>query len=54
MSDHDPRQNRPLSPHLQIWKPNLTMAMSILHRITGAALYFAMVLAAWCSSEPAL
>ncbi|WP_038035733.1 succinate dehydrogenase, cytochrome b556 subunit [Thermopetrobacter sp. TC1] len=47
MSDHDPRQNRPLSPHLQIWKPNLTMAMSILHRITGAALYFAMVLAAW-------
>jgi succinate dehydrogenase / fumarate reductase, cytochrome b subunit len=29
---------RPLSPHLQIYKPSVTMVMSILHRITGAAL----------------
>ena len=27
---------RPLSPHLQIYKPMLTMMMSIVHRITGA------------------
>ncbi len=38
---------RPLSPHLQIYKPMLTMMMSIAHRITGAALYFSMLLLAW-------
>jgi succinate dehydrogenase / fumarate reductase cytochrome b subunit len=27
--------NRPLSPHLQIYKPQLTSVMSILHRLTG-------------------
>ena len=27
--------NRPLSPHLQIWKWGPHMAVSILHRITG-------------------
>lgn len=31
--------NRPLSPHLQVYRPLFTMMMSILHRITGAALY---------------
>ncbi len=35
---------RPLSPHLQIYKPSITMMMSILHRITGAALFFGTVL----------
>ncbi len=35
---------RPLSPHLQIYRPMLTMMMSIVHRITGAALYFGTVL----------
>lgn len=29
---------RPLSPHLQVYRFQLHMAMSILHRITGAAL----------------
>lgn len=38
---------RPLSPHLQIYRPTLTMMMSIVHRITGAALYFGMLLLAW-------
>jgi succinate dehydrogenase / fumarate reductase cytochrome b subunit len=38
---------RPLSPHLQIYKPTLTMTMSIAHRITGAALYFGTLLLAW-------
>ena len=27
--------NRPLSPHLQIYKPQLTSVLSILHRLTG-------------------
>nr|MBS0020930.1 succinate dehydrogenase, cytochrome b556 subunit [Gammaproteobacteria bacterium] len=30
--------NRPLSPHLQIYKPQLTSVLSILHRLTGVAL----------------
>ncbi|PPD30610.1 MAG: succinate dehydrogenase, cytochrome b556 subunit [Hyphomicrobium sp.] len=38
---------RPLSPHLQIYSPLINMVMSILHRITGAALYFGSVLLAW-------
>lgn len=33
---------RPLSPHLTIFKPILTMMMSIAHRITGAGLYVGM------------
>ncbi|NKN36970.1 succinate dehydrogenase, cytochrome b556 subunit [Agrobacterium sp. a22-2] len=39
--------NRPLSPHLQIYKLIPTMAMSIIHRITGGALYFGTLLVAW-------
>lgn len=38
---------RPLSPHLQIYRPLLTMMMSIAHRITGAALYAGALLLAW-------
>ncbi len=38
---------RPLSPHLFIYKPMLTMMMSIVHRITGAGLYFGTLLVAW-------
>jgi succinate dehydrogenase / fumarate reductase cytochrome b subunit len=38
---------RPLSPHLQVYRLTLTMAMSIVHRVTGAALYFGTVLLAW-------
>lgn len=41
------RRARPISPHLQIYKPMLTMMMSIVHRITGAGLYFGMLLLAW-------
>ncbi len=40
-------KNRPLSPHLSIYKPIPTMVMSILHRITGGALYFGTLLVAW-------
>ena len=38
---------RPLSPHLTIYKPMLTMTMSIVHRITGFGLYFGMLLLVW-------
>ena len=38
---------RPLSPHLTIYRPMLTMMMSIVHRITGMALYAGMLLVVW-------
>jgi succinate dehydrogenase / fumarate reductase cytochrome b subunit len=38
---------RPLSPHLQIYRPLINMVMSILHRITGVALYAGSLLLAW-------
>ena len=38
---------RPLSPFL-LWRWHITMACSILHRVTGVALYGgALILAAW-------
>jgi succinate dehydrogenase / fumarate reductase cytochrome b subunit len=37
---------RPLSPHLFIYAPSWTMVMSVVHRITGAALYFGTILLA--------
>ncbi len=38
---------RPTTPHMQIYRPLINMVMSILHRITGAALYFGTLLLAW-------
>ena len=39
---------RPISPHLGIYRLRINMAMSIVHRITGSALYLGTVLlAAW-------
>lgn len=37
-------RSRPLSPHLQIYKFTLTMAMSIVQRGTGIAMYFGTLL----------
>jgi succinate dehydrogenase / fumarate reductase, cytochrome b subunit len=41
------RHQRPLSPHLGIYRPLLTMMMSIMHRITGIGLYAGALLLAW-------
>lgn len=42
---------RPLSPHLQIYRPQLTASLSILHRITGFALSVGVVaLVFWLSA----
>ncbi len=38
MSQIKPAISRPLSPHLQIYRPMLSTMMSILHRITGLGL----------------
>jgi succinate dehydrogenase / fumarate reductase cytochrome b subunit len=37
---------RPLSPHLQIYRPQITSVLSILHRITGFALSVGLLLLA--------
>ena len=47
MAEAPPARPRPLSPHLSIYKVLPNMAMSILHRITGVALYTGTVLLAW-------
>ena len=41
------RGNRPLSPHLQVYRLPLTAKMSILHRITGAGLTLGALLVVW-------
>jgi succinate dehydrogenase / fumarate reductase, cytochrome b subunit len=41
------RGNRPLSPHLSIYRPQLTSITSILTRITGNALLLAALLIVW-------
>jgi succinate dehydrogenase / fumarate reductase cytochrome b subunit len=35
---------RPTSPHVQVWRWHLTMAASILHRVTGLGLYLGVLL----------
>lgn len=41
------RGNRPLSPHLTVYRPQLTSVTSILTRITGNALIIASLLTVW-------
>ena len=41
-----PNIKRPLSPHLSIYRPQITSTLSIFHRITGVALYFGLILLA--------
>lgn len=38
---------RPLSPHLQVYRPQLTSVLSILHRMTGVALAVGTLLLVW-------
>jgi succinate dehydrogenase / fumarate reductase cytochrome b subunit len=43
--------NRPLSPHLQIYRPQITSVLSIAHRLTGLALVAgALLFAYWITS----
>jgi len=51
MSAADIKKNRPLSPHLQVYRPQITSVLSILHRITGVALAAgALLLTYWISA----
>ena len=48
------QDNRPLSPHLQVYRPQLTMVLSILHRLTGVMLSLgALVLVSWLTAATA-
>ena len=38
---------RPLSPHLQVYKPEITSVLSIMHRIAGVALAAGTLLLVW-------
>ena len=39
--------SRPLSPHLQVYRPQLTSVLSILHRFSGLALSVGTILLVW-------
>jgi succinate dehydrogenase / fumarate reductase cytochrome b subunit len=41
------QHQRPLSPHLQVYRPQLTSVLSIFHRITGMVLVFGLVILTW-------
>ncbi|NUS38547.1 MAG: succinate dehydrogenase, cytochrome b556 subunit [Lysobacter sp.] len=42
-----PTRERPLSPHLQVYRWQITMTMSILHRVTGVVLAVGAFGLAW-------
>jgi len=44
---------RPMSPHLQIYDLPLTAKLSILHRGTGAVLFFGLIIMVWVLSAAA-
>lgn len=47
MADVKQPVERPLSPHLQIYRPQMTSISSILTRITGNGLIVGVILAIW-------
>jgi len=40
-------KKRPISPHLSIYKPQISSVLSILHRTTGAFLFFSVIALSW-------
>jgi succinate dehydrogenase / fumarate reductase, cytochrome b subunit len=46
-------KNRPLSPHLLIYRPQITSVLSILHRMTGVALAMGLLLLTYWLSAAA-
>ncbi len=41
------KRTRPLSPHISIYKPQITSVLSILHRTTGVALFVGLLALLW-------
>lgn len=46
MASSNTTDQRPLSPHVSVWRWHATMAASIAHRVSGCALYFGSALIA--------
>ena len=42
-------KKRPISPHLGIYKPQISSILSILHRTTGIINFFVTLILIWCS-----
>lgn len=40
-------KKRPISPHLSIYKPQISSVLSILHRLSGAFLFFSLIVLCW-------
>ncbi len=40
--------NRPISPHLTIYKKQISSVLSIFHRLTGIGLFFGVSVLVWC------
>ncbi len=40
--------NRPVSPHLTIYKKQISSVLSIFHRITGIGLFASLAILVWC------
>jgi len=54
MASSTSQRMRPLSPHIQIYRPQLTSVLSIANRITGVVLsFYAVALVAWLMSAAA-
>ena len=47
MAHQSKTSTKPLSPHLQVYKPQMTSVLSILHRMTGVALAIGLLLVVW-------
>lgn len=48
MTDSTPKRTRPLSPNIQIYRPQLTSVLSIANRIAGVVLsIYAVALVVW-------
>lgn len=50
MSEHE----RPLSPHLQVYRPQMTSVLSIMHRFTGFGLALGLLVVTWWLTAAAM
>lgn len=41
------KENRPLSPHITIYRRQITSVLSIFHRLTGVGLFFGLSALVW-------
>ena len=47
MASEETKQERPLSPHLQVYRPQMTSMLSILHRATGVFMSLGLIVITW-------